>query len=484
MHPNSITRRYDALDCREGLLKRYVRTAVGSILLAASIGGGFVGGRSVGARLRPRSDRNLLPWSPGAGSDADDSPSIPPNEVFASVLDKVEHDFVGSTASASKPVSNTRLTDGAIGRIMASLQDPNALYFTTTQSESLRNCLLGHRFGIGADLTVTSSESSLGDKDVVDRYLTVRSVAPGSPAERAGLTSGDHITEIDGRWIIAYSVPGENTNSSKDLREDSRRARNASLDSKIKPGLSAARAMQLLTTGAGRTIHLTVESARRLTPKQLDVATRETVVSAAEHRLVSRGVTYLRINQFNAAATEVINETLNRNQDWVHGLIIDLRQNPGGVTSPTRANWDGYLSSLDLMGYVVQDKIVAQMERSPGSRSSVLATQTRPKSNVNARIAVLVDSGTSNIAEMAASGMREAGGAKLFGCRTFGDNVLPLLTTIKNGGALELPTAHLFSARGYDFSKGVLPDYDLVIHQNGGTDDPVLRRAEIFVASR
>ena len=109
----------------------------------------------------------------------------------------------------------------------------------------------------------------------------------------------------------------------------------------------------------------------------------------------------------------------------------------------------------------------------------------RTASNRRARVAVLIDGGTANIAEMAAAGMRDAGGAVLIGSRTFGDDVLPYLTLLKSGGAVELASAHMLTANGSDLKAGVSPDIPADSAANiGSTGDPALQRALRYVSKQ
>ncbi len=464
-------------------MNRSFRTTFGVILLLALIAGGFASGKAIGSRLRPRNDTSLSPWSPGSGSEntGRSAQTVPPAELFASVLDKVQQDYVCSTGST--PPSNTRLTEGAVGRMVASLQDPHTFYLNSLQTESRVNAILGKRSGIGAELAVVTSNSKADDIDF--RFLTVKSVAHGSPAERAGLRTGDRITEINGQWVIAYPVLSESARGTAALPNTKRDVLPQKGVSNIKPGISAVRAIQLLTTGAGASYDLTVARAGQAAPEQFQLTTRETTVPAIEYKSVANGVMYLRINAFNSEAASAIDAVFNRQQDWSTGIVIDLRQNSGGVDAPSTSPLNGYLCALDLVGHIVQNAEVGEIEKRPGVRTPIVVKKTRPASNQQARVAVLIDGGTSNIAEMAAAGMRDVGGALLFGSHTFGDDVLPYLALLKSGGAVEMASAHLLTKNGVDLRAGVSPDILVDSNSNSGSsDDPANDRALRFACAR
>ena len=354
----------------EESLNRSFRTTLGFVLLLALVLAGFASGKAIGSRLRPHNDASVSPWIPGLRSDngARSTPTAPPGEVFASVLDKVQQDYVGSTGST--PPTNARLTEGALGRMFASLQDPHTVYLNPSQTESRINSLLGRRSGIGAELTVVISRSKHDDVDT--SFLTVKSAAPGSPADRAGLRAGDRITEINGQWVIAYPVLSERSrgiSTSPDGKHDGSRQQGAS---QIMPGISAARAIQALTSGVGTSLLLTVERAGRTAPDLIHVTTGATNLPTLEHRLPAPGVTYLRINEFNSDTSSAVDAVLSHRQDWSVGIVIDLRQNAGGVEASLKSRLDGYRCALDLVGHIAQKSPTGQIERRPRLRTRVL----------------------------------------------------------------------------------------------------------------
>ena len=458
------------------------RTTAGFILLLALIGAGFISGNAIGARLRRHSDNTLIPWMPGSNSAEEDrsAPTATPSEVFASVLEKIQQDYVGSTGSV--PITDLRLTEGAVSHMVASLQDPRTNYLDPKQTKLRINSLLGRLSGIGADFAIISRHSN-GD-DLNYSFLTVRSVAPGGPAERAGLHSGDHITSIDDQWIIAYPVLSDSSNKPGGLPDRKRDDPKQPVDQYIKPGISAAHAIQILTSGTGKTLHLTIARAGQTAPQQIAVTTCQTIVPSAQNTLMGRGILYLRVASFNSDEAAVVEAALNRRQDWSVGLIIDLRQNAGGVEAEGGSRLDGYRYALELIRHITKKRAVAQIERAPGVRKPITGGGPIPTINSRARVAVLIDAGTSNIAEMAAAALRDAGGAKLIGSHTFGDGVLPYLCVLKEGGAIEMASAHLFTAGGGDLSDGLDPDIPVgfVAQPVGGPEDPGMQRAMSFVS--
>ena len=188
---------------------------------------------------------------------------------------------------------------------------------------------------------------------------------------------------------------------------------------------------------------------------------------------------YLRIHQFNPATTEAFEAALDKaanEKGPLKGLIVDLRQNPGGVTADAQTGVDGYGAARRLIARLTAGGSVAAIERKPRHRETLTVTPAAP--SMKTPLVVLIDGGTANLAELVASALRDAGKARLVGSRTFGDDALQLFALLKNGMGVEITTAHLFTRDGADLARGLEPDVPV----SGGADsksanDPTLQRA-------
>jgi carboxyl-terminal processing protease len=224
--------------------------------------------------------------------------------------------------------------------------------------------------------------------------------------------------------------------------------------------------------GEGQTYALTVERAGQPAPLKLSLTTGRTQVDPVEYKVVGGKIGYLRIRQFNSKATDEFEAALNK-AEGLKGLILDLRQNPGGVTAEARTSVDGYSAVKKLIARLTPGGAVGALERKPKQRETLTVTPTA--SALKIPLVVLVDGGTANLAELTASALREAGKARLVGEHTFGDNVLQLFALLKNGAGVELTAAHLFTVRGMDLARGLEPDVPVNAASGGGRDEALAR---------
>ncbi len=446
-------------------------------LLVCLVSLGFYGGRQLRQAVPLRQDdlarvRSLLlsatasngrfgsPDGPGG-----QNPDVPPAEIFETVLDYVQRDYV-------EEINNpAQLSNGALARMFASLDDPKTFFMEPNMRQARQQELTGRFHGIGAVTAVTKSKKA----DVDYRYLTLVAAMPGSPAEKAGLQSGDRITEINGHWIIAYSILVDVDRLSKEKDDVARTEDAKQVAEKFKKGYSLSKAMTLLSIGSDAPLQLTVERAGQAAPLKLSLTTAVTDVDPVEFRTVGDNIGYLRIRQFNKKATEEFVSALNGMSPKLKGLIVDLRDNPGGVRASTDTEVNGYDSALKLIAHLTKGGAVATIERKPTKREPLTVAAAAPA--VNVPIVALVDAGTANLSELVASALHDAARAKVIGTHTFGDAILESFTALKDGSGVEISTAKLLTLNGGDLNKGILPD--IVVAEKTGTNgaDAVLERA-------
>lgn len=414
-------------------------------------------GHSLGTGTRraggSRGFSSLIPFRgglPGTLNDREGDPNVPPDQVFEDVLDKVQHEFVEGGGT------NTKITTGALTRMLASLDDPKTGYLDQEARQNRLEALRGRFHGIGALLTVTKTKT----QDIEYRHLTIVDVMPGSPAQRAGLRTGDYLTHINGHWIISYSISVDADKIRDDKNDDqTKESEIKSVSSRFRKGYNLSKALDLLVRGEAKPIELTVERAGRSNPFSIEMKTSVTEVEPAEFKIINGKVAYLRIRQFNASATQTFNHALDTLPAGLTGFILDLRGNPGGVRAEDLHAIDGYASVRKLISRLSAGGNVAIVARRPNQREPLTIQGSKPQINLPKYI--LIDHGTANLAELAVSALRDFGGAKIIGSRSNGDNVLQLLTIFKSGGGVEISSAHLFTASGMDLKQGVKPDFQV-----------------------
>jgi carboxyl-terminal processing protease len=333
---------------------------------------------------RPSAPAATLPWEEA--------------RLFAEVYERIKREYVDE-------VDDHELMEKAV-RGMVSALDPHSAYLDSEEFEEIRLSTMGSYPGVGIE--------------VVAEEGGVKILRPleGSPAEEAGMRAGDFIVRIDGADV------------GSDLNGAINRMRGA----------------------AGSTVKLTV---RR--PPQNELFTFSLRRAKVDVRSVAQadlepGYGYVRITSFSETTADDVAHALARlkrdNPKGLQGLVLDLRNNPGGVLEASVAVADAFLD---------HGLIVSADGRTPDSRFRMEAT---PGDLINgAPIVALVNGNSASAAEILAGALRDHGRAELVGHKTYGKGSVQTVMPLSYGGALKLTTSRYFTPSGASIhEKGILPD--------------------------
>jgi carboxyl-terminal processing protease len=341
---------------------------------------------------------------PAAATDAPRAETFKMLELFGDVLTIVDQQYV-------TPVDDKKLIEAAIDGMLTSL-DPHSGYMNATDFKDFREQMSGQYGGLG--LEVTSDEGAV-------KVITAMDDTPGS---RAGLQSGDYITAIDDQSVI---------------------------------GLSLSDAVKKMRGTVGEPITLTVVRDGK-DPFQVKLV-REVihVKSAKGHMEGDYG--YLRISSFEENTTEQAAQVLQdlRTQNpKMKGLVLDLRNNPGGQLDQAVG-----VSSLFLNG----GEVVSQRGR---DAKDIQRYNADPNGDVlhGLPIVALINSGTASAAEIVAGALQDRHRAAIVGLTSFGKGSVQTVTPLHNGddGALKLTTARYYTPSGRSIQKiGIEPDLEVAM---------------------
>ncbi len=433
---------------------RFLKISAAVILVAFAADTAYLAGRNLGhGAAQPLGGISRLiaeqsmPGNLGAVAMANPSSAakVPPREVFQSIIERIHRRYVRDYGG------NGNLSNGALAGMVAALNDPFTSYLTPGRCTAREQSLNGTYHGIGADLVITRQTKNDVDYD----YLTVLDTAPGGPAAKAGLEPGDHITNIDGHWIIAYSILADVARIVKEKNKDAA-AKQAELDpiaSRFQAGYSLPKSLRLLTEGSGLTYKITYTRAGQSSPKTLTISTAVTATKPAEFSTDSRGFAYFKIREFNGSVTNLFNQVLPQIKHS-KGLVLDLRNNSGGVISAAGSGLDGYGAALHLISVLGKGGHIATIEKRAGK---FVPVDVAPSAGIGVPISILINRGTANLAEMVAQNLHTKIGAPLVGETTFGDTILQLFAPLDDGGALQIDTAHIANLDGHPLKEPIKP---------------------------
>jgi carboxyl-terminal processing protease len=363
------------------------------LLLATGFGAGLALALAGGVRADkppPKSDPSNagVPWA-----DA---------RMLADVLERVKHDYVN-------PVDDHQLLQAAIRGMVSSL-DPYSAYLDGDEYDEVKISSSGQYSGVGIEV-------SMEDEEVV-----VVSPFEGSPAAVAGIRPGDVIATIDG-------IPVNTT--------------------------TLADTIGRMRGKEGTTVKIGILRAGSEEPLQFTLKRSRVELRSVKAELAEPGMGYLRISQFSETTGDDVAAALKdlraRNGAPLKGLVLDLRNNPGGVLEAAVAVSDAFLDS----GVIVTAK-----GRTPESKFEMDAT---PGDALNgAPIVVLVNGGSASAAEIVAGALKDNHRAKLMGRTTFGKGSVQTVIPLSGDRAVKLTTSLYYTPSGVSINhRGITPDIEL-----------------------
>ncbi|MBQ4164916.1 MAG: PDZ domain-containing protein, partial [Oscillospiraceae bacterium] len=299
--------------------------------------------------------------------------------------------------------SEENIENGVIDGYIAGLGDKYASYMSDSVYYEIQQANNGVIHGAGFEV-----------EDDGSGYLKIIAVYNGSSADLNGLKSGDMITEIDGKSLLSMA-PG-------------------TAKEKLSGEVGTRVALKLLRDGE--------EISVNLIRQQLDI---ESVTG----EILENNVAYIRISSFNAKTAEQFNTVVNEviNADTA-SLIIDLRQNSGGLVSALKPMLDKFISSA----------VIATAEYADGSRKVIV--ETGAETSITAKTAILVDEGTASAAELFAGALKDEYGAIIVGTQTVGKAVMQNTYEFSDGTALTISTAKIYLSKSGSWDgTGIKPDY-------------------------
>jgi carboxyl-terminal processing protease len=335
-------------------------------------------------------------------------------QQLAAVFGLIKTDYV-------EPVDEKKLITDAINGMVSGL-DPHSQYFDKTSYKEFREGTSGKFVGVGIEIGME------------DGLVKIVSPIEGSPAFRAGLKSGDLITKID--------------------------------DTVVK-GLSMDQAVKRMRGEPNTKVSLTIfrKSENRTFPVTI---TREEIhVQSVRAKMIAPGYGWVRVTQFQDRTVDEFVRKINelyKQDPHMKGLVLDLRNDPGGLLEGAVAVAAAFLPSNDVVvstnGQIPESKAV--FKASPdfyARRGSSDPLKKLPAELKTVPLVVLVNEGSASASEIVAGALQDHKRATLMGAQTFGKGSVQTVRPLSKDTALKLTTARYYTPSGRSIqAKGIVPD--------------------------
>lgn len=295
------------------------------------------------------------------------------------------------------------------------LGDPYTCYYTADEYKDMMESSEGTYYGIGV---MISQEVDTG------RVYVIR-VFSGSPAEEAGMQAGDIIAEVEGKEVTGI-----------DLNE----------------------VVAAIKGAEGTTAEVKIYRESEQKELTLDVERRQVDVDTVYYRMLDNRIGYLELTEFDSVSTDQFSEALeNLKSQGMEALILDLRNNPGGLLDV----------AVSIADELIDTGTVVSIRDKAGNEETYAAEET---GSLGIPLAVLVNGDSASASEVLSGCIRDYGVGTLVGTQTFGKGIVQNIIPFSDGTAMKITTAHYYTPDGSDIhGTGITPD--LVVEDDKATED-------------
>lgn len=300
-----------------------------------------------------------------------------------------------------------QIADGIYSGLLESLNDPYSQYYNAEEYKALMENTSGSYYGIG---TVLSQDKETGQ-------VTIRRVYKESPAAEAGLKDGDRIISIDGTEAAGEEL--------------------SDLAKQIK-GVE------------GTSVHVVIQREGTAEKLEFDVERRQIDVPTVEYQMLDGEVGYLAVSEFSdLTAGQFQMAVAELEYQGMESMIVDVRDNPGGVLDAASA----------VLDQILPEGTVVYTEDKYKNRKDYVSDG---ETYMDIPIAVLINENSASAAEIFAGAIKDYGYGTLIGTKTFGKGIVQQIIPLEDGSALKVTIAKYFTPKGNDIHEiGIEPDIEL-----------------------
>ncbi len=344
--------------------------------------------------------------------------------LFWDVWDRLYQYYLDKSA-----LNPQKMIYGAIQGMVASLKDPYTVFLPPEENKQSKEDLNGIFEGVGIQLDY--------DKD---GQLVVVAPLAGMPAEKAGVKPGDLILKIDDKDTLEMTI---------------------------------YEAVKLIRGPKGTKVKLTLQHQKENEPYEVTLTRTTIIVPSVEVKFLEGNVAYLKLSRFGDRTSDEWNDAVFKiinNQTTTRGVILDLRNNPGGYLS----------GSVFIVSEFLESGVVVQQESAKGLRETF--SVNRRGKLIDYPLVVLVNKGSASASEIVAGALQDYNRAKVVGEKTFGKGTIQEAQDLVGGAGVHITTARWLLPKGRSIDKsGIVPDIEVKDSSETEEDEPLEKAKEIIL---
>lgn len=307
-----------------------------------------------------------------------------------------------------KEVDESELINGAINGMLEALGDPYSDYMNVEEAQNFHQSISSSFEGIGAEISEQEG------------YIVIVSPLKGSPAEKAGLKPNDKVLEVDGESL---------------------------------QGISSTEAVLKIRGEKGTKVELTIQRPGTDEPITVPIVRDTIPIETVYGEMLEDNIAKVQITTFSESTSkELVTVLKDMKEQGMEGLILDLRQNPGGLLDQAIQ-----ISSL----FVPEGEILFQIEDREGNRESV---QAGKHDDLGVPLVVVIDKGSASASEILAAAVQESAGVELIGEKSFGKGTVQRAQDFEDGSNMKFTTEKWLTPKAnWIHENGIVPDHEVAL---------------------
>lgn len=359
------------------------------------------------------------------GADTGEAVSAKTMQKLQLIEDIIEENY------ALEMADSETMENGIYRGLVDSLQDPYSAYYSAEEMQGQQEKLEGVYYGIGA---YVKYDEEMG-------FARLGEIFAGSPAQESGLQEGDLIVRVDDQYT-----------------------RNMGLDEVV----------GLIKGEEGTKVVLTILREGETETREIEVERREVPKQTVTYEMLEDKIAYIRISEFDKVTVDQFADAMaTAKGSGMLGLILDLRDNPGGNLAAV----------IDVARKILPKGLVVYTEDKAGERQDYSCDG---ENELTVPMVVLVNGGSASASEVLAGAIKDYGKGKLLGTTTFGKGIVQKYLAMSDGSAVKLTTSKYYTPKGNNIHGiGIEPDevleMDYEKYLESGYDNQLERAKEILV---